>query len=120
VLHRHRTNSQWSGWEQLWGPGVTNLRAVSWGSDRIDLFARGGGFVGNAVYHRSFSGGIWSPGPEAEWVNITGEFIAGFPPAAVSWGPNRLDVFMVGDIGVANTDNVWHRSWTGREWNPHP
>jgi hypothetical protein len=39
------------------GPGVTHLRAASWGPNRIDLFARGGGAGTDpkAVYHR------WSP-----------------------------------------------------------
>jgi hypothetical protein len=33
------------------------------------------------------------------------------PPRAVAWGPNRLDLFVVG------TDNaVWHKWWDGSSW----
>ncbi|HPJ29786.1 MAG TPA: beta/gamma crystallin-related protein [Methanothrix sp.] len=34
-------------------------------------------------------------------------------PAAVSWGPNRIDVF------VRGSDNaLWHRYWDGKTWQP--
>ena len=32
-------------------------------------------------------------------------------PAAVSWGPNRIDVFYRGGDNA-----LWHRAWNGSEW----
>ena len=71
------------------------------------------------MYHRSLSGDIWAPGPEAAWEGITGDFYLKHPPAA-SWGPNRLDVFMAADPDVDGDANVWHRWWDGTAWNPDP
>ena len=35
------------------------------------------------------------------------------PPAVVCWGPNRLDVFVVG------TDSaLYHKWWNGSAWGP--
>jgi Common central domain of tyrosinase len=43
------------------------------------------------------------------WESLGG--ILASPPGAVSWGPNRLDVFVVG------TDHaMWHRWWDGAAW----
>jgi hypothetical protein len=37
------------------------------------------------------------------------------PPAAVSWGANRLDIF------VRGTDNaMYHKWWDGSHWGPSP
>ncbi|MBV8177055.1 MAG: hypothetical protein JO151_21165, partial [Verrucomicrobia bacterium] len=38
----------------------------------------------------------WDGGPNwGGWQSLGGTFVS--PPAAVSWGPNRLDVFGIGD-----------------------
>ena len=43
------------------------------------------------------------------WESLGGNLI--LQPAAVSWGPNRLDIFTVG------TDSaLWHRWWDGSKW----
>ena len=34
-------------------------------------------------------------------------------PAAVSWGPNHLDVFYEG-----GDHTLWHRKWDGSRWLP--
>jgi hypothetical protein len=50
--------------------------------------------------HRAYSGG-WSG-----WEDLGGELAAGSSPAAVSWGANRIDVFIRG------LDNeLWTRYW---------
>jgi hypothetical protein len=48
---------------------------------------------------------------------IVGEFYVAHGPGVVSWGPNRLDVFMVADETDGDT-NVWHRWWNGTAWKP--
>jgi hypothetical protein len=119
VFHKWGDGSQWSNeWEYLWGPGVTHLEAVTWGPDRIDLFCRGGGSSAKSVYHRSWDGAMWSPAPDAEWEDIVGEFDVTHGPGVVSWGPNRLDVFMVAADESDGDTNVWHRWWNGTEWKP--
>jgi hypothetical protein len=75
--------------------------ATSWGTGRLDVFARG---AGNALIHRSFSGGDWNTTETVGGV-LTSE------PAAVSWGPGRLDVF------VRGSDNaLWHNFGDGTRW----
>ena len=46
----------------------------------------------------------WGP-----WESLGG--VIESPPAAISWAPNRLDIFAIG------TDSaVWHRWWDGSAW----
>ncbi|MDD2481991.1 MAG: hypothetical protein PHF82_07680, partial [Lutispora sp.] len=33
-------------------------------------------------------------------------------PAAVSWGPNRIDVF-----GRGQNQSLWHKYWNGARWS---
>ena len=47
----------------------------------------------------------------APWESLGGELIG--PPAASSWGADRLDVFATGRDGA-----LWHRWWNGSEWVP--
>jgi hypothetical protein len=84
------------------GGSLTSAPATtSWGPGRLDVFARG---AGNALIHRSFSGGNWSATETLGGV-MTSE------PAAVSWAPGRLDVF------VRGSDNaLWHTFGDGTRW----
>ena len=110
LWHKLYQNS-WSAWENLGGFGsdrtfVYAPAAVSWGERRIDVFTTTVDSQGShpRVYHRYFSGDRWSTNWEALednlwWQNNTGPelFYYGRPsssPAAASWGPNRLDVFV--------------------------
>jgi hypothetical protein len=44
------------------------------------------------------------------WESLGGVLV--YPPKAVSWGANRIDVFSVG------TDNAcWHQAWDGTQWS---
>ncbi|KAF2813887.1 fucose-specific lectin [Mytilinidion resinicola] len=52
-------------------------------------------------HYDRFSGG-WS----SDWVSLGGVFTS--PPAIVSWGPNRLDVFAIGSDGA-----MWRKAWGG-------
>ena len=121
VLHKWWDGSQWSAWERLSGAGVTGLQAVAWGPDRIDLLGRGGvaGPVGNPVFHRSWDGATWNPPKDAPWESIGGDFYVAHGPGVASWGPNRLDVFMVADADVDGNADVWHRWWNGSDWMPN-
>jgi hypothetical protein len=45
-------------------------------------------------------------------VNLGGELQG--KPTVVSWGPNRIDIFVKG------TDNaLWHKAWDGSNWTSY-
>jgi len=83
--------------------------AVSWGSGRIDVVARGGG---DAIYHKYYiSGQGWLPSDHFE--DIGG--IANNGPGIASWGVNRLDVFC-----PDTSDSLRHKYFNGTDWLPTP
>src|SRR6266700_803425 len=91
----------WGGWESLGGILQSPPVAVSWGPNRIDVFAMGDD---SALYHRWWDGSSWGG-----WESLGG--ILDGVPAAVAWDTDRLDVFAVG------TDHaLWHRWWDGSSW----
>src|SRR5207302_1222099 len=78
-----------------------------WGVNHLNVFARGtDGNLWQKGFDSSFGG--WQP-----WQNL------GTPsgltltqdPGAVSWGTNRVDVFV-----IASDGNVWHRTFTSSGW----
>src|SRR6202035_3085363 len=88
----HRSNGPSTNWESLGGQISEAPTAVSWGENRLDLFARG---TDNAVWHKWWDGSNWGG-----WESLGGQITG--PVTAVSWGENRLDLFARG------TDNaVW-------------
>ena len=72
--------------------------AVSWGSGRIDVFARG---ADNALWHR------WYAGSWSAWESLGGALSSG--PDASSWGSGRLDVF-----ARAKDNSLQHMSYEGK------
>src|SRR5919112_6448132 len=84
---------------------VPSISAVSWESDRLDIFALG--WENNDMFHRAWDGD-WSP--KTEWEFLGGTFTS--PPAAVSWDKARLDIFA---LGIAN--DMFHKAWDG-DWRP--
>jgi hypothetical protein len=103
-------------WLQYQGPRAA---AVSWATNRLDLFFRGTGDPNNppAVYHKFTADDInWYPSGQGNYdpLGFAGGGFAGQVSAA-SWGPNRIDLFAVGYDG-----NLWHKwlvspSWYGWE-----
>ena len=86
----------WGGWENLGGILLEEPDCVSWGSNRIDCFARG---TDQAMWHRWWDGWQWGG-----WESLGGILLE--QPDCVSWGSNRLDCFARG------TDKaMWHRWW---------
>jgi hypothetical protein len=92
----------WSGWEKLGGVLNSDPAAVSWGSDRIDVFARG---TDNALIHIWWNGATWS-----EWENLGGTLTTG--PGVASVGNGRLDVFAGGPGGA-----LWHKKCSNGTWS---
>jgi hypothetical protein len=76
---------------------------VSWGPDRLDVFARG---ANDAMWH------LWWHGGWGEWEDLGG--VLQSDPAVASWGENRLDCFVQG-----TNHALHHKAWDGRwhDWN---
>ena len=89
-------NGSWLGWEDMGGTFSSAPAVASWGSNRLDLFAKG---MDNSLYHRYWNGSQWS-----QWVTHGGTFQDA--PAAVSWGSNRIDALVRGV-----DQHVWRYWW---------
>lgn len=119
----HVWHTSWNGaqWQAAWddrgrpapgfiGTGIAsrfrNLRAVSWGENRLDVFVTGSD---NRLRHTAWNGTRWQ-----SWDDQSRPSSAAIQDVAVtSWGPNRLDIFTLG------LDNrVWHTAWNGTQWQP--
>jgi len=79
--------------------------AVSWGPNRIDVFAQA--TTGN-IMHTWCTGSC--VGNFAAWEDRGGVSIG--PPVTVSRGSNQLDIFVVGTNG-----RVYHMNWNGSGWS---
>jgi hypothetical protein len=89
--------SAYTYWEPLGGGLGSAPDAASWGTGRLDVFARG---PSNDVQHKWYAG-AWSG-----WESLGGQTTSG--PGVIAWGPGRLDVFVQG------TDNgLWHKWYAG-------
>lgn len=112
------TGSAWVpsqlGWNSMGAPAGKVLGApqvVSWGPNRLDVFARG---VDGQLYIKSWVGDSWVPS-QLGWNSLAappGGFVPK-QPRIVSWSANRLDIFASG-----TDDNVYIKSWTGSSWVP--
>ena len=83
------------------------VAAVSWGTNRIDVYV--GPFKDGSLGHKYFDGSGWFPSDDFEDI---GGSLKG-RPLAISWGPNRNDVFAVG-----RDNQLWHKTLDGSIWSP--
>lgn len=102
VWHKWWDGMEWSNWESLGGPVSSAPAAVSWGKNRIDLFARG---MHNEAAHKWLEGNNWS-----NWENLGGPISSA--PSATCWGANRIDLFA---RGMHN--ELAHKWWNGKNWS---
>lgn len=77
---------RWRGWEGLDGIITSKPNAVSWGTNRIDVVARG---TDSAVHHKWWDGSQWRG-----WEKLGGQIQGA--PAICSWASGRLDIFATG------------------------
>ncbi len=85
----------WEAWEDLGGALTSDPAAVSWGPNRVNVFASG---LDNALWTKSWDGVRWS-----EWYWMGGNLTSG--PDVASRGPGRLDVFVRGPDNALFTRN---------------
>jgi hypothetical protein len=117
LVYNVQLHGQWLGWCRVPGQVLWSWTGrpalASWGPGRIDLFANKwfGNDGGQQVKHFWANNGIWS-GNDEEFLG-SGIFVGS--PAAVSWGPGRIDLF-VGGPGrslshKAFSNGHWSSSW---------
>jgi len=100
------------------------VSVTSWGTNRFDLFVRG---TDGAIYTKTWDStqplnwdnSHWYPS-QFGW-NYLGGFITG-TPEAISWGSNRIDIFMRAGDPDPRTDSyssmtLWRLYWNGSSWN---
>lgn len=108
----------WNSWKSLGGQIKGIPSVVSWGEDRIDVFACG---TDNAVWHLAGDRTNWTP-----WKSLGGvissktysfrSFLTGEFPysiSSVSKEPNHLDIFV-----RSPNHGVYKKSWNGNAWSP--
>lgn len=110
IYHTYYDGSAW----QPQGGGLENLgdgtvfahgpAAVSWGQNRIDVFAVNEAFN---LQHQSWDGTTWL----TRWEDLSGPEL-GNSPTAISWGENRLDIF-----GISTDGKLYHLVWDGSQWS---
>ena len=118
LYHIAWTGTAWqAGWEPLGsldGAGAMwNFppAVACWSPGRIDVFAQG---ANHSMYHKSYDDqNGWLPGPgTTSWESpVPGQFYS--PPAAASWGNQRVDVFALGQ-----NLSMYHVGFTGSAWLP--
>lgn len=93
----------WTGWSSLGSPSSVTftgtLSAISWGGGLLAVFGQGSD--GN-IWFLAGTSGDWT-GFQWRCLHYSSSTSFESDPAAVSWGPSRMDVFCVG------IDNqIWH------------
>ena len=111
LYHIYWGGTGWYGWENHGGGLQSSPTVCSWSQARLDIFARGGN--NNLIHCWWDANGGWS-----QWEDMTNTFPGGFQPinfnpAAVSWGPNRIDIFAT-RMGDGHLIHSW---WDGTRWN---
>jgi hypothetical protein len=109
---RHRTleGGAWTtDWQNLGGSLASPPVAVSWGANRLDVFAIRRD--DRAIVHRWWDGEFWN-----DWEHVAGganDVVFTSMPSAVSWAPERFDVFAVG------ADEALYHVWSEHDaWSP--
>jgi hypothetical protein len=92
------------------GNKLDDISAVSWGANRVDVFtcSQPEAGIGRAIYHKYWDWDHWGSG----WENLGGN-PDGYV-SAVSWGHNRIDVF----IRSYPDGAILHKYWNGSGWYP--
>lgn len=115
VFHTFWDGVQWQPKFQEWevlGKNISTsypLALTAWAPNRFDIFVTGPDKSGgNTVWHKYWDGSGWRPEGSA-FEHLGAKTTSGV--AAVSWGKNRNDVFVLGEEG-----NLLHKYWEGSNW----
>lgn len=113
LMHKYYDGSAWqpseTHFESLGGTlePLEVVTATANGANPLDIFGKG---IDGSIYHKYWDGSSWQP--QRDTMDNLGDgttFVYG--PAAVSWGPNRTDIFAI------NTDfTMLQQYWDGTTW----
>ena len=117
IVHKSYDGTLWqpsaTTFESLGGAlDTTEMLAVTAnGANPIDILGRG---TDGKIYHTWYDGSSWQPkGDAVKSLVDDATFI--YAPAAVSWGPNRTDVFVIGTdftlFHQYSDGTTWHTQW---------
>jgi hypothetical protein len=102
ALYHRWFSGSWSGWEFQGGQLASGPGAVSWGPNRIDVFAASS--ADTSLIHKWWDGSTWH-----DWESLGGQ-LSGAAPAAASTAPGRLSIAVAGaasGLYNLNYDNGW-------------
>jgi hypothetical protein len=117
LLHKSWDGTTWSGWESLGAPATpagtrltSDPAAVSWGNNRIDVFARG---ADDALWTKVWDGTNWS-----NWIALGAPTAPGGGAPAITSGPDATS-WAVGrlDVAVLGPDNAVYHRWYESGWS---
>src|SRR5262249_4751139 len=99
-------------WDPLGGVFNSQPTAVSWGTDRLDIFGLG---TDDGMYHKVWDGRNWLPSHE-EWKNLGGRFNCA--PTAVCTHSGALYIF-----GLGTNNRMFYKAFGvnmlgARNWMP--
>ena len=113
LYHKFWDGHSWqpaeTDWESVgWGLLNQPLAVTTWGVDRLDIF---GITFDKQLCHKYWDGSSWSPGDDSFEI-LASDITFIFGVAAVSWGPNRIDIF-----GIGEEFQLLHIYWDGSQWS---
>ena len=116
LMHKYYDGTAWqpssSAFESLGGylDSHTVLSATVNGANPIDIFGKADD-DDDSIYHKYWDGHSWQPQGDSMESMDDGSTEISSGPAAVSWGPNRTDVF-----ALDNEHKLKHQYWDGTTW----
>lgn len=108
LVHKWYTSSYgWSYWESLGGCLIGAPAVTSWAEGRLDVFIRGCNASGPNLWHLFYEAGwhAWGQVSDGTGVRMASS------PAAISWGPGRIDIVAKGASGELL--HKWHQGMWG-------
>ncbi|KAK4160593.1 hypothetical protein QBC43DRAFT_372985 [Cladorrhinum sp. PSN259] len=117
LVHRSGDGCVWTDWEDLGNLLTTEAKAIGWRGNRLDVFARGLDGSVNAITYLEENagwGGWYSLGSGR--LSTDGVRSAASP---VSWGMDRLDVFVSDAYSVLNQIYYSAETRTWSAWTAH-
>jgi hypothetical protein len=109
-MHHKKFDGEWHDWNALGEEAFSSPPSiVSWEPNRLDI---DGLDTDNHLLHKAWNGSkkVWEPSLTS-WKDLGG--LLSSPPSVVSWEPNRLDIF-----GLGEDNQMLHKAWNGSSWLP--
>ena len=115
LVHKYWDGSQWKpnaiDYEDLGDGFASSIDSVSWGTGRLDIFARS---AEGELVHKYYDGSTWQP-TNASYEVLSKDFgQSSSNIASISWGPDRLDIFGIDPA----LQSVVHKYYDGSAWQP--